>query len=203
MRRWVPLFAVAVLALGLALAPRHIDSRAALSPDFVHFESGHVHPATLTPDGTRLLVVNTPNGRLAVFDVTGSHPVQVGDIPVGLEPVSVAAQSDGEAWVVNHLSDDVSIVNLSTRNVRRTLRVGDEPADVVFANGRAYVSVSQYDQVRVYDPGTLALSNRIQSMSEAQNRVSDFASATGSSSRMKWAQSQTSMVACGRETSVC
>ena len=28
---------------------------------------------------------------------------------------------------------------------------------MVFANGRAYVSVSQYDQVRVYDVGTLAL----------------------------------------------
>jgi YVTN family beta-propeller protein len=61
------------------------------------------------------------------------------------------------AWVVNHLSDDVSIVNLNTLHVRATLRVGDEPADVVFANGKAYVSVSQEDVVKVYDPGTLAL----------------------------------------------
>src|SRR5207245_1901174 len=79
------------------------------------------------------------------------------DLPVGLEPVAVAERSDSEVWVVNQLSDDVSIVNLNTRHVRGTLRVGDEPSDVVFANGNAYVSVSQYDQVRVYDAGTLAL----------------------------------------------
>ena len=156
-RRSVSLLAVAVLAAGLAVAPRHLDSRAALNPDFVHFESAHVHPATLTPSGGRLLVVNTPDNRLSVFDVTGSHPVKIAEIPVGLEPVAVAARSEGEAWVVNHLSDDVSIVNLATGHTRATLRVGDEPADVVFANGRAYVSVSQYDQVRVYNPGTLAL----------------------------------------------
>ena len=102
-------------------------------------------------------MVNTPNDRLAIFDVTGPRPVLTYDLPVGLEPVAVAARSDSEAWVVNQLSDDVSIVNLNTRHVRGTLRVGDEPSDVVFANGNAYVSVSQYDQVRVYDAGTLAL----------------------------------------------
>jgi YVTN family beta-propeller protein len=157
MRHLAPLLALCILVVGLAVAPRHMASRSAISPDFVHFESGHVHPAALTPDGKRLLVVNTPNDRLAVFDVTGPQPVLLYDMPVGLEPVSVAARSDGEAWVVNNVSDDVSIVDLVTRHVRATLRVGDEPADVVFANGRAYVSVSQYDQVRVYDPGTLAL----------------------------------------------
>ena len=156
-RRFVPFFAIVGLALGVTSLPRHIDSRVAGISDFVHFESGQAHPAALTPSGTRLLVVNTPNDRLAIFDVTGPRPVLTYDLPVGLEPVAVAARSDSEAWVVNQLSDDVSIVNLNTRHVRGTLRVGDEPSDVVFANGNAYVSVSQYDQVRVYDAGTLAL----------------------------------------------
>src|SRR2546425_6376363 len=157
MRRSIPVLAVAILAIGIASAPRHLDSRAALAPDFVHFESAHVHPAALTPSGDRLLVVNTPDGRLAVFDLTGASPVKVADLPVGLEPVAVAARSDSEAWVVNNLSDDVSIVNLNTLHVRATLRVGDEPSDVVFANGNAYVSVSQEDVVKVYDPSSLAL----------------------------------------------
>jgi YVTN family beta-propeller protein len=161
LRKSLPLFAIAVLVIGIASVPRHLGSRTAVSPDFVHFESAHVHPATLTPGGDRLLVVNTPDDRLSIFDVTGSHPVKIADIPAGLEPVSVAAPSDSEAWVVNHLSDDVSIVNLNTGHVRATLRVGDEPSDVVFANGRAYVSVSQYDQVRVYDPASLALVSTI------------------------------------------
>ena len=157
MRRLAPGLAIAVLAIGIASAPGRLASRVAIGPDFVHFESAHIHPAVLTPSGDRLLVVNTPDNRLSVFDVTGPQPVRIAEIPVGLEPVAVAAASDGEAWVVNQLSDDVSIVNLATRNVRATLRVGDEPSDVVFANGKAYVSVSQYDQVRVYDPASLAL----------------------------------------------
>jgi YVTN family beta-propeller protein len=147
------------LAFGLAAAPRLLISRPAGSPDFVHFESSHVRPAVLTPSGDRLLVVNTPDGRLAVFDLTGETPWRIADISVGLEPVSVAALDDSTAWVVNQLSDDVSVVDLGAMHVRATVRTGDEPADVVFAGAplRAYVSVQNEDAVKVYDPVTLAL----------------------------------------------
>lgn len=146
------------LVVGLGAVPSHVTPRVATTPDFVHFESGHVHPAVMTPDGTKLLVVNTSDNRLSVFDLTGDVPVRTAEIPVGMEPVSVAARNDGEAWVVNNLSDDVSVVNLVSQNVRATLRVGDEPTDVVFAGplGRAYVCVSQEDAVKVYDPADLS-----------------------------------------------
>ena len=52
---------------------------------FVNFETAHVHPIDMTPDGTRLLVVNTPDARLEVFDLTGPLPVLVSEIPVGIE----------------------------------------------------------------------------------------------------------------------
>jgi YVTN family beta-propeller protein len=157
MRRIPPLLGILVLAVGLALLPRHLGSRPSIAPDFTHFESGHVHPLALTPSGERLLVVNTADNRLAVFSLTGPAPAKVADIPVGLEPVAVAALGDSEAWVVNHLSDDVSVVNLNTLHVRATLRVGDEPCDVVFAGAGplAYVSVSQEDRVRAFDVTTL------------------------------------------------
>ena len=37
--------------------------------DFVNFESPQVHPLELTPDGSRLLVANTADNRLEVFEV--------------------------------------------------------------------------------------------------------------------------------------
>jgi hypothetical protein len=79
---------------------------------------------------------------------------------VGLEPVAVAtrALSGGrvEAWVVNHLSDSISIVevdpaNLATARVTRTLLVGDEPRDIVFAGPggtRAFITVAHRGQHR-------------------------------------------------------
>uniref|UniRef100_A0A832MN13 Cytochrome c domain-containing protein n=1 Tax=Eiseniibacteriota bacterium TaxID=2212470 RepID=A0A832MN13_UNCEI len=157
LRRLVPLAGLVALGAGLAAAPPRLVSRSSATDDFTHFESGHVRPAALTPDGARLVVVNTPGARLAVFDLAGPAPVRVADVPVGLEPVAVACPDAHTAWVVNTLSDDVSIVDLATLHVRATLRVGDEPADVVFAGGLAWVSVSQEDVVRAYDPATLAL----------------------------------------------
>jgi YVTN family beta-propeller protein len=156
--RLAVLLALVVLAVGLMAFPAHLIPRPAITGDFVHFESPHVHPAVLTPSGDRILVVNTPDNRLSVFDVTGQQPVRIAEIPVGLEPVSVAALDDSTAWVVNNLSDDVSVVDLTTMHVKATLEVGDEPNDVVFAGSprRAYVSVSQEDRIRVYNPARLA-----------------------------------------------
>jgi YVTN family beta-propeller protein len=112
---------------------------------FRNFEAPQVHPLALTPDGTRLLAVNTPNATLSVFQLVSGSPVLTAEIPVGLEPVSVAVRNNREAWVVSWLSDSVSIVDLTTGNVTRTLDVGDEPTDVLFAgpgNNKAFVCVS-------------------------------------------------------------
>jgi YVTN family beta-propeller protein len=131
------------------------------SPSFVNWESPHVHPIDMTPDGKRLLAVNTPNNRLLVYDLTGPLPALVAAIPVGLDPVSVRAKSNGEAWVVNHISDSVSIVDLAGLQVVATLATGDEPADVVFAGEpqRAFVSCAQPSQISVSDPANLAASS--------------------------------------------
>jgi YVTN family beta-propeller protein len=101
---------------------------------FATFESGQVRPLAFSPDGTKLFAVNTPDDELEIFSVTGGSVSHVGSVPVGLEPVAVAARSNGEVWVVNHLSDSVSVVDVSssTPHVTRTLLVGDEPRDIVF-----------------------------------------------------------------------
>lgn len=124
---------------------------------FVNFETPHVHPLAMTPDGTTLLAVNTPDNRLEVFSLTTNGPVRAGSIPVGLEPVTVRIRTNTEAWVVNHVSDSVSIIDLPTMRVTNTISVGDEPTDVVFAGTRqkAFVCISQLNQVKVFDPQTL------------------------------------------------
>jgi hypothetical protein len=40
--------------------------------DFRNYESAQVHPLALSASGTRLYAINTPEGRLAIFTVSGS-----------------------------------------------------------------------------------------------------------------------------------
>ena len=131
---------------------------AAASDEFVNFESPHVHPIDITPGGERVLAVNTADNRLEVFTVTDSGLAYEMSVPVGLEPVSVRAFGDEEAWVANHLSDTVSVVDLVAGRVVATLQTGDEPADIVFAGSpvRAFVSISQRNRIEVFDPADLA-----------------------------------------------
>ncbi|GAB1259472.1 YncE family protein [Aurantivibrio plasticivorans] len=125
--------------------------------DFVTFETGHVRPMALSPDGNRLYTVNTPDNRVEVFNVSGNTPVLIESILVGLEPVAVALKDSGELWVVNHLSDSISIVDVSQTPARitKTLLVGDEPRDIVFAgsnNRFAFITAAHRGQNAPFDP---------------------------------------------------
>ena len=127
--------------------------------DFVNWESSQVHPLALSAAGDRLYAINTPDARLAIFDVAADGSLTfAGDVPVGLDPVSLATRpGSNEVWVVNHLSDTVSIVDGVAGTLLDTLKVGDEPTDVVFASNRAFVSLSgNENRVRVYNAATRA-----------------------------------------------
>ena len=96
--------------------------RRCLAVSFVTFESGPVRPMAMTPDGSRLLVVNTPDARLELFEVNALGIVHSGSVPVGMEPVAVAVLNNGEAWVVNQLSDSVSGMPSRSSRRRRNMR---------------------------------------------------------------------------------
>jgi YVTN family beta-propeller protein len=121
--------------------------------DYVLFESGPVRPVALSADGSELFSVNIPDNRLEIFDVTEAGLIARASVPVGMEPCSVAIAPDGLVWVVNHMSDSVSVVDVdaSPPRVIRTLLVGDEPRDIVFAGTggtRAFITTAHRGQQR-------------------------------------------------------
>ncbi len=139
----------------IAIAASFSASGALAQPSFVAFESGQVRPLALSPDGSRLFAVNTPDNALEIFDVSAGGLVWRASIPVGLEPVAVAARTNTEVWVVNHLSDSVSIADLGSTppRVKQTLLVGDEPRDIVFAGStgnRAFITTAHRGQHRTH-----------------------------------------------------
>lgn len=136
-----------------------IPAPAAARPATTIFESGQVRPLALSPNGALLFAVNTPDNRLEIFAVRPHGLRHRASVPVGLEPVAVAARSDDEVWVVNHLSDSISIVNIDHDRERgrvvRTLLVGDEPRDIVFAGpskNRAFITTAHRGQNHPHDP---------------------------------------------------
>jgi YVTN family beta-propeller protein len=137
----------------------HSPQPAAAAARFTLFESGQVRPLALSPDRQHLFAVNTPDNRLEIFRVKPHQLIHTASIPVGLEPVAVAARTDREVWVVNHLSDSVSVVELdddaTAGHVARTLLVGDEPRDLVFAGPgrrRAFITTAHRGQNIPFDP---------------------------------------------------
>jgi YVTN family beta-propeller protein len=123
--------------------------------DFVNFETPPVHPLDLSPDGARLAMAHGADGRVEIFKFpTAGKPVAELSLATGIDPVSVRWRNATELWVVNHVSDSVSIVDMASRQVVATLKTEDEPCDVVFAGSpqRAFVSCSVGDVVLVYDP---------------------------------------------------
>ena len=116
-----PLLGATRRALALAVAtssallgaPLFASSASAASPpNFITFESGQVRPLAISPDGTHAV-----RGQHAQRHARDLHRIRrwahctTARVPVGLEPVAVAARSDTEVWVVNHLSDSVSVVD--------------------------------------------------------------------------------------------
>ncbi|HEY4015207.1 MAG TPA: hypothetical protein VGM06_17810 [Polyangiaceae bacterium] len=121
------------------------------------FETLQVRPLALSANGL-LFATNTPDNRLEMFRIESRGLQPLGSVVVGLEPVAVAARANGDVWVVNHLSDSVSIVHVDgfgNASVVNTLFVGDEPRDIVFAGpnqSRAFITTAHRGQNSPDDP---------------------------------------------------
>ena len=128
----------------------------AVPNSFANWETSPVHPIALSPDSRTLVACNLPDNRIELFDVSGDAIRPIGQIPVGLDPVTVRFRTATEVWVVNHISDSISVVNLTLRKITATIQTLDSPADVVFAGSpsRAFVSCASPNQVQVFDVTT-------------------------------------------------
>ncbi len=150
MKRWVFVFGgLLALPLGAADVP------------YVNWENHPVRALDLSPDRRLVAVAHTADQRVQLFDVSADVPAAVGHVVVGVDPVAVKFRNDGELWVVNHISDSISVIDVARRSVRATLQTADEPFDIVFAGNDAFVSCSQANRVLVFDTRDLSLAPRV------------------------------------------
>jgi len=132
------------LALDPTFAPDDASARAAPADDYTSFEADPVRPLAVLGSTGLVAIVNTSDDFLDLARPTARGVRACGAIKVGMRPVAVAVVHDApdqaELWVVNHLSDSVSVVHLDpgacSGEVVDTLYTGDEPRDIVVAPTR-------------------------------------------------------------------
>ncbi|MGH2729636.1 MAG: YncE family protein [Actinomycetota bacterium] len=97
----------------------------------------------------RLVVANQGAARLEVLNLKGRVRGRIG---LKANPHDLAITPGGDkAWVTLEGSDDMAVVNLKTKRVRRYVSTGRAPHDLLFApNGRLWVT-DWHGAVHVYN----------------------------------------------------
>jgi YVTN family beta-propeller protein len=117
---------------------------------------------TNTSDGTPIVVDRndsfTLTGTVSVVDLTQGKEVKT--IPVGLHPAGMTIHGSN-LYVANSYSDSLSVINLQTNTIVRTINLsvpveggtfGSGPNDVaVTDDGQAYVTLGQANAIAVID----------------------------------------------------
>ncbi|MEN8181182.1 MAG: beta-propeller fold lactonase family protein [Myxococcota bacterium] len=141
------------------------------------FASPQVDPIAVSPDGTLVLVASTTSNQVDVI-ATASHTLHAkSPVVVGIDPVSIAFKPDGsEAWVSNHVSDTVSVIDTvpasaSFLQVVETVQdldlagstLFDEPVGIAFKGdgSQAYVALSSRNDVAIVDTTSYSVVGRV------------------------------------------
>lgn len=129
---------------------------------YLNFETPQCNPIALSRRG-RIYVVNSPGHEIVEMTRAGKIKRR---LYVGLEPSGVAASPDGRTlYVTNHLSDNISVVDVKKWRVKATieqiasdsrLSILDEPCGVAFSPTKplAFVTLSQPNRLAVIETET-------------------------------------------------
>lgn len=119
--------------------PNDPDDRARPATDYTLFEADPVRPVAVLERSGLVAVTNTVDDTLELLRSHARGVSVCGAVKVGLRPVAVASVREtwrtATLWVVNHVSDSISVVEVDVPSCRAevvdTLHVGDEPRDIV------------------------------------------------------------------------
>ena len=121
------------------------------------------HNAIFSPDGSEIWTSQMYNaaGTVLVYDAN-SYTI-LNTIPVGMMPEEVSFSADGSmAFVANGMSDDVTVINVSTKMVMTTIPVGMGPVGAwTGSDNKMYVDNEEGQSITIIDAMTMAVVDSI------------------------------------------
>jgi DNA-binding beta-propeller fold protein YncE len=112
-------------------------------------------PIAFSTDERRLWMVNPDSDSITLFDITGTNPTKIAEMPVGKLPRTVAVSlDDRNVFVACQEANQVWVFDAENRTLNRKIAVGHEPYAVVVSpvTGRVLVSNQGDDSVTVIGP---------------------------------------------------
>ena len=122
-------------------------------------------PLTAAPPGIsgqlairsgRLWVVNQDNDTVSVFNTADNQ--KLAEVAVGVAPRALAFAPDGDVWVTNRATSNITVIDSATLSVRRTIPLpyGSQPYGLVFApdGSAAFVALEAAGRVIKLDPAS-------------------------------------------------
>ena len=106
----------------------------------------------------RLWVVNQDNDTVSVFNTADNQ--KLAEVAVGVAPRALAfgPEPDGDVWVANRATSNITVINSATFSVRRTIPLpyGSQPYGLVFApdGSAAFVALEAAGRVIKLDPAS-------------------------------------------------
>jgi YVTN family beta-propeller protein len=108
----------------------------------------------------RLWVVNQDNDTVSVFNTADNQ--KLAEVVVGVAPRALAFAPDGDAWVTNRATSNITVIDPATFTVRRTIPLpyGSQPYGLVFApdGSAAFVALEAAGRVIKLDPASASRS---------------------------------------------
>jgi len=150
---------------GALVAQFFINTSAFAERDYTLFEEDPVRPVAALENSGYVAALNVPDDYLELFAPAKNGLKHCASVKVGMRPVAIGVITEtkqhARLWVVNHLSDSISILDINLKKCSAslvdTIAVGDEPRDIVVANTpvgkRVFVSMAHRGQTHP-DKGT-------------------------------------------------
>ena len=125
----------------------------------VSIAAGMNHNGIFSPDGKYLwAAAMTNNGNVYVFDPSQNYKL-LKTIIVGKNPMEITFSADGtKAFVPNYGANTVSIIDVATQTVLKTVSVGNAPVAAWAGNdGKMYVQNEEGKSISVIDATTMTV----------------------------------------------